>query len=149
MSNVRINLCLAFSVIALVLAGYAAMKPSARSSLAGPASNEETLLELKQQMQVYQRALARIEAGRVHQSLALSGGNVSLTTEQLKEPPVVKPEIVSFKAPDGVRIKSDANDAISVTNSDKRLTGKTIIVIAQRTDGTEESIRITLPAPDS
>ncbi|MEO8001105.1 MAG: hypothetical protein ABI644_04465 [Arenimonas sp.] len=66
--------------------------------LSAPLTNREELAEIKQQMPVYQRALARIEAVRINKTTAANPEH-NTTTEQAGESN--KAEIVSFKSSDG------------------------------------------------
>jgi len=108
-------------------------------------SNDEEVAEFKEQMMLFQRALARSEAARSNSITSAQDGSLDPNSKPSEE--VVKAEIIGFKAPSGIKIKMAANGSISATNSDMNMTGKSILIRAQRTDGAEENISIIVPAP--
>jgi hypothetical protein len=54
---------------------------------------------------------------------------------------------VRFDAPSGVVLNDSGNGVLSVTNQDPSLTGKMLLVKGVRDDGSEETLRIVVPAP--
>lgn len=145
MSNLRSNIALGLSGMALLIATYAALTQSTSSVQSASLPDGKELAELKEQMLAYQRTLARMDAARNYERTTAAEIVRNSKTEQAMEP--VNAEIISFKSPDGLRVKTGENGAVSVINTDKRLTGKIMTVKAMRTNGTEENITIIVPAP--
>jgi hypothetical protein len=105
--------------------------------------------QLEQEVRILRASLAQV---RVATTPVFATGAPAVSPSEPPpvanaEPPAPAPRYVRFEAPRGLRIEASDNGAIAVRNDDPALTGKTVVVQAQRDDGTSEPVTITVPPP--
>jgi hypothetical protein len=159
----RANLSIGLSAIALLLAGYAAVRGAGRepapapaasaplSAAAAPAPAERSDFDVRL-IQSLERRLAALEASGPQRATtapdttAVAAAMPSGTAAaRLKDG---RPRFVRFDVGrSNVAITQDDEGAIAVTNRDPTLTGKTLIVRGVTEDGSETAMTVTVPPP--